>query len=53
MEFILKQNFENLDIFKVMSGNEAIDICSYHDFCLIIMDINLGDVSGIDVTRIL
>jgi CheY-like chemotaxis protein len=41
----------NATITRARNGNEAIQICMNHGFDLILMDIQLPDIDGIEVTK--
>ena len=47
-ELIIKQRFEGINLSQAFDGKEALDICSTLDCCVIISDIEMPTMNGID-----
>lgn len=48
---ILKQTLPGATIETVSNGKEAIDKCRHHDFDIVLMDIDMPVIDGIEATR--
>ncbi len=44
-------NIENVEIFKAMSGLEALDLLIEHDFCLALLDVQMPGMDGFELAR--
>jgi DNA-binding response OmpR family regulator len=44
-------NIENVEIFKAMSGVEALDLLIEHDFCLALLDVQMPGMDGFELAR--
>ncbi len=44
-------DIENVEIFKAMSGVQALDLLLEHDFCLALLDVQMPGMDGFELAR--
>lgn len=46
-------NIDNVEVFKAMSGVEALDLLIEHDFCLALLDVQMPGMDGFELARLM